>query len=294
MPSSTALLAAILLSATALPPTPTIGVAFAERHGARAADLVLREADPRLMALCFDPLGLPPEDVERAQAAAIGQVVWLYQGPRRIARGRLESLGVRADPALPCAVVARAVFERPLPLVGRGDVLWATTRSLDSSPREAVGQDVIERARQALPADLAAACFDRQEVTRRGTRSGTYVGFICPQDGLSHSALAFVPKKGEARLALWERGEYGTLSLIEVLNPRQGERHRLVLARAWPPLGTARRLELWEDDGRSAAFPAASEALIGDMMFLLAEEARAAAAGAPSWDGGAGDAAMAD
>lgn len=262
----------IALATTALPQPPTIDLALAERRGARAADLVLRAADPRLMALCFDPEGFAPEETLRAQRAAIGQVVWLYQGPRRIARGRLDSLGVRADPVLACAVVAKASFDRPLPLIGRGDVLWATTRILDTSPREPVGQDVIERARKVLPADLAAACLDRQAVTRRGTRAGTYVGFICLHEGRPHSAIAFVPKKGAPRVSLMERGEYGTLSLIEVLNPRQAEKHRLVLSRDWPVL-ESRRLELWEDDGTSA-FPAAAEALFGDMMFLLAEQAR--------------------
>ena len=51
---ASALLSAWLaLAATAQP--PGIDLAFVERRGARVADLELREADPRLMALCFDP-----------------------------------------------------------------------------------------------------------------------------------------------------------------------------------------------------------------------------------------------
>lgn len=285
--STFSLLFPLFLATSALPPLPVIDMAFAERRGARAAVLVLRAADPRLMAQCFDPVGFAPEEVDRARRAVLGQKVWLYQGPRRIARGHIESLGVRADPALACAVVAKASFERPLPLIGRGDVLWATTQVLDTSPREPVGQDVIERARQALPADLAEACLERQAITRRGTRAGTYVGFVCLQEGTPHSAIAFVPKQGTPRVSLVERGDYGTLWLIDVLNPRQGERHRLVMARDWPVLGQ-RRFELWEDDG-IAAFPAASEALFGDMMFLLAEEARTRGPDALSTDDSAGE-----
>lgn len=272
---ASALLSAwIALAATAQP--PGIDLAFVERRGARVADLELREADPRLMAQCFDPEGHSPEELDEARKALIGQVIWLHQGPRRIARGRVESLAIRADPLIPCAVVARARFERPLPLIGRGDVLWATTKSLDTSPREPVGQDVVERARQALPTDLAEACLERQAVTRRGVRGGTFVGFVCDREGATLSAIAFVPRSGEARVSLVERGDYGKLSLIEILNPGQADRHRLVLSREWPPIGSQRRLELWEEDG-NAATSAAAESLASDMLFLLAEEARGSA-----------------
>lgn len=262
-----------LVVSAVTPAVPTIDLAFVERRGSHRAELLIREADTRLMARCFDPMGQDAHEIERAQKAAIGQTIWLYQGPRRIARGRIDSLEVRADSALPCVVVATASFDRPLPLVARGDLLWATTRRFESHPREPVGQDVIERARKALPAGLATACLDRQAVVRRGTRSGIYVGFVCLRGGAPISSVVFVPKKGDPRVSLMEHGEYGALTLIEVLNPWRTDRHRLILSREWPPLG-ARRLEVWEDDGFTAR-PATSESLFGDMMFLMAETSRA-------------------
>jgi hypothetical protein len=270
MLSALPLIGALLFAAA--PAVPSIDLAFAERRGPRTADLLLREADARLMALCFDPVGLAPEAIEHAQKRAIGQPIWLYQGPRRIARGSIESLEASPDPALACAVVARASFDRPLPLIARGDVLWATTKSLDSSPRESVSLDVVERARRSLPAELAEACLDhRQANARRGTRLGTYVGFVCAPGEAPISTVVFVPKKGAPRVLFVERGDYGTLRLVDVLDPGRTDRHRLVMSREWSLMG-ARRFELWEDDGTSAS-PAASEALFSDMMFLIAEEA---------------------
>lgn len=256
-------------------PAP-IHIAWVERRSQRTADLILREADSRLMARCFDPEGLDPSDVDLASEALTGTEVSLFLGPRQIARGKITGVETTADPLLPCAVAVSAAFDRPLPILSRGDVLWATNRPAGSSPREPVRPEVVERARAALPERLNQACLAQKSVARRGTKRGTYVGFSCPLDGAVSSALVFVPKSGQSetapRLVLTEPGDYGTLSLVEVLDPRSETGHRLVMLREWEEIGL-RRLEIW-DDGGVTARPAASEALAEDMMFLAGEDAR--------------------
>lgn len=254
----------------------SIDIAWVQRRSQRSATLVLREADSRLMARCFDPEGLDPDEVERTSEAMTGTEVSLFLGPRRIARGEITGVETAADPLLPCAVTVLADFDRPLPILARGDVLWATNRALGSTPREPVRPEVVERARAALPEKLNQACLSQKSVARRGTKRGTYVGFTCPMDSAVSSAVVFVPKSGQPdaapRLVLTEAGDYGTLSLVEVLDPRSEKGHRLVMLREWDEI-ELRRLEIWDDDGTSAR-TAASEALAEDMMFLAGEDAR--------------------
>lgn len=262
-------------------PAP-IHVAWVNRLTSKTAALVLREADSRLMARCFDSEGLDSEDVEAASLALVGTSIDLFQGPRRISQGRVLSVQIDADSLLPCAVEVIAKFDRPLPLIAKGDVLWATNQPHPSSPRESVRQEVAEIARGALPSEMADLCLEQRQVTRRGVKSGTYVGFTCAESVGKNirSALVFVPRPtatgtGQPRLVMTEDGNFGELSLVEVLNPKSAKSYRLVLRREWHRPGfELNRLELWEDDGQRAQ-AASSEALASDMLFLRDENFRA-------------------
>ena len=268
-----------------------IELAVAHRRAGRQAALELRLADKSLMARCFDDEGLPDDEVELASLSMMGTEIFLFQGPRQIARGQIETVETSADSLLPCAVMAVANFDRPLPITAKGDILWATNQKLPSSPRETFRTDVEETARLALPPKMAEACLSQRTVARRGTVGGTYVGFVCvpeaespqnPQPPLS--ALVFIPKPSSGgsgnsspRLVLEEHGEYGSLTLVDVLNPRRKDgHHRLAMLREWTRPGEVkalRRIEIWEDDG-ARALPSPSENPASDMMFLLSEEAR--------------------
>jgi hypothetical protein len=247
----------LLVSALLGAAPPYVDLALARRTGVDTAQLTLREADPRLTALCFDPIGYEPEQVALARQAIVGRRVWLYLGPRRVAQGRVEAVDTVHDPFGPCAVEALARFDGPVPLVARSDVLWASTERFDSSPREPAARDAVERARRALEPQLAEACLTRTAASARGTRSGTYVGLTCPLAEGEFSVVVAVPAKAEPKVVLIERSGRGAVSLVDVLDPRERGQHRLVLAREQPE---GRRLEIWESDGE-AATPLACERL---------------------------------
>ncbi len=262
-----------LLAALAGAAPPYVEVALARRTGVYGAELTLREADPRLTALCFNPVGYELKELEAARESLLARPVWLYLGPRRVAQGRIEALDSAADPFGPCAVAAQARFDAPVPLVARSDVLWASTERYESSPRKPVAREAPERARHALPPELAQACLKKTAQSARGTSAGTYVGLVCPVDELEHSAVVLVPKQGEPRVVLLERGERGRLTLVDVLDPKQRRDHRLVLERELP---AGRRVELWMSDGEVAS-PMEAELLF--LQSLEPEPEPAAVAG---------------
>ena len=296
-----AILLGAAASAAGSQTTASIDMAIVHRQTSKTAILEIREADDLLMARCLNDHGLDQNEVALASIALEGTEVSLFQGPRRISIGKIISVETASDGLLPCTVQASAEFDRPLPITARGDVLWATNKKLPSTPREPVRSDVEEIARGVLPGSMSKACLDQRTVVRRGTSKGTYVGFTCREgnsgeqpvsessqgsfSGMKnvYSALVFIPKPGSSargaqpesaqpKIVLTEEGSYGTLSLVDVLDPKKSDgKHELVMRREWDE-HHLNRLELWVDNGNFAQ-PAGSESQAADMMFLLSEDA---------------------
>lgn len=238
----------ILLALLTLAHPPLIEVAHAERTGVREARLTLLQADPRLFALCLDEAGLGPEAIERARSEALGRPVWLYQGSRRVARGRLHTLSTGPSAAGPCAVVAEAEFDAAVPLTASTELLWASERDWGSRPRAGVTPKSVERARSGLPEELAQACARPLASLSRATRGATFVNLVCPVDSGTLSILLAVPATGRPRLLLADTGEEGRLSLLEAIETSPGSA-TLALAR---DTGGVRTLELWSSDAQTA------------------------------------------
>ncbi len=238
----------LLLAFLTLAQPPLIEVAHAARTGPREARLTLLQADPRLFGLCLDDAGLGPEAIERARTEALGRTVWLYQGSRRVARGRLRTLSTGPSAAGPCAVVAEADFDAAVPLTASTELLWASERDWGSRPRAGVAAKSVERARASLPEALAQACARPLASLSRATRGATYVNLVCPAESGELSLLLAVPPSGRARLLLADDGEEGRLSLLEAIETVAGTA-TLALAR---DTGGARRLELWSSDAQTA------------------------------------------
>jgi len=231
-----------LLALTALTAAPDIGFALVERTGAKTARLVLMEADPRLQAVCFDEAGLGQEQIDAAKASLYERPVWLYLGPRRVTKGKVSELHSGFSPFGPCAVIAETEFSAPIPLSSSNDVLWASTRQQDSTPRRPVPPGAAELARRALPEPLASACVERTVEITRATRAGTYVQLSCPVEGKPVLAVVYLPADGAAQVLLNQVSEGAPLRLLEVLNPLDHKDHILVFARE---VEQGRRYELW-------------------------------------------------
>ena len=239
-------LAMTLMLLTAAPPH-SIDLAIAQRTGPSSARLTLLKAEPRLQAICFDEVGYRPSELAAAREEAAAQTLWLYLGPRRIARGHAVSFESAPSPTGPCAVTAEAEFDSAVPLVASTDALWVTGQDLGSQPHLALPRGSLERARQALPEPLAQACQRATSTTARAAESGTYVNLVCALEGGEISTLVLLPKRGAGQIVLTDRGESGRLSLVDVLDPARSKSNTLLFARE---VEGGRRLELWESDGR--------------------------------------------
>ena len=225
---------------------PRIDLALVERTGPDSGRVMILKADPRLEALCFDPTGIAPEEVEQAQRAAAGSRIWLYLGPRRIGVGHLLSVESAPYPGRPCVVAGEAVFEEPVPFTASADLLWVSTQKHASSARFSKVRDALEKARRALEPALAEACLKLTSSSARGVNDGTFVALTCPaDDGLARSVLVFLPTLGGPAV-LDARDEDGAFELLDVLNPEAKRPYRLALARRGE---YGRFVELWSWDG---------------------------------------------
>ncbi|MFN7133167.1 MAG: hypothetical protein ACK4N5_13900 [Myxococcales bacterium] len=219
-------------------------IAFAQPTGPSTLRLTL-EAGPGEEAACnADTLGVEPSAIASRPVVRLHRELSVHVGPRFVGTARVTDVQAWEDAQGRCHLVATAAMEGRLPVLARGDVLWASAARLPSSAWHAPDRNALRAATAALQARVGPGCLREATATLRGSASGTFVGVVCGEA----TAIVRVRKKGEPDVVLLSSGSE-RLTLVDVLDPAVKKENLLVLARQGED---GRRLELWQANGARA------------------------------------------
>ncbi len=236
--------ALLLMSAlAAAPPSPIV---FAEPLGPDTLRLGQVLAGTNARECDRQGVGVDPASLGKRPLFRIHEELFVNVGSRAIGRARVTDVQVFEDASARCHVVATAVLDTRVPLLGRNDVLWASRTRWPSVTRKAPQRGAAAKAIALTTRQLPPSCAGRQEAIARGSALGAWVSVGCDGAG---AALVRVPKKGEAEVVLLEPPGTGRLTLIDVLDPNRKKENLLVLARE---SDGSRVLELWSVRGPKA------------------------------------------